>query len=322
VSGGESLDLGLDDAQQAIAGAVAQFCRDRCPDAVVRAAAEAFPMELWRGLAGLGVLALATPDGGGGALEIVAAQESLGRAAFPGPLSATFFAAQLLPESERGALVDGSALVAVGTPPLLPWAPLARVFLELEGDRAWLAEPCGAIAPVATLGGEPWGRVALARRAELGDATRARALGELALAGWLAAAGRRLVEDAAAHARARRQFGRPIAAFQAVSHPLADSAIELDAAATLARIAAWHWDAGSAEAPRHAAAARLSAARAAPRAARVAHQTFGALGVTLDGPVFHVSRRIRQLVATPPGPEPARAALLAALGDAGAEARA
>jgi len=40
------LDLSFDDAQQAIADAVAHFCRDRCHDDVVRAAATRFPQDL------------------------------------------------------------------------------------------------------------------------------------------------------------------------------------------------------------------------------------------------------------------------------------
>jgi alkylation response protein AidB-like acyl-CoA dehydrogenase len=309
------LDLSLDEAQQALADAVARFCRDRCPDAVVRDAAEPLPRALWRELADLGILAISTPEGDGGAQEVLAAMESLGRAAFPGPLAETFLAAQLLPETERRAVTAGEVLVAAGSPPLLAWAPLADVFVELDGESAWLAKPAGAIESVATLGGEPWGRCSLERRRALGDATRARALGDLALAAWLAAAGRRLVEDAAAHAQTRRQFGRLIASFQAVSHPLAAAAIDLDAAATLARLAAWHWDAGDPRAAAGlAAAARLAAASAAPEAARAAHQTFGAQGVTVAGPVFHVSRRIVQLALGAPGLDRAREAVLAPLG--------
>jgi alkylation response protein AidB-like acyl-CoA dehydrogenase len=315
---GQGLDLSFDASQQAVADAVARFCRERFPDAIARSAAERFPQEPWRELGALGVLAIASQEGEGGAQEAVAAMEVLGRAAFPGPLAASLLATQLLPARERAAVAAGEALVSVGTPPLLPWAPLAGVFVELDGDRAWLGEPIGRIEPVATLGGEPWGRVALARRAALGEGAtvvRARALADAALAAWLAGAGRRLVDEAAEHARARRQFGRPIAEFQAVSHPLASAAIDLEAAATLARIAGWHWDTRRSEpGERFAAAARLSATRAALGAARVAHQVFGAQGVTLAGPAFHVSRLVRQLVAAPPGPEPARAALLAGLG--------
>jgi alkylation response protein AidB-like acyl-CoA dehydrogenase len=312
------LDLAFDDAQQAVAAALAQFCAERCPDAVAKAASERFPGELWRELASLGVLALATPEGDGGALELVAALESLGRAVFPGPLPATFFATQLLGAAERRALAAGETLASVGEPPLMPWAPLAGIFVAVQGGRAARARPRGAIEALETLGGEPWGRVELELLEEPRPAARAFLLHDLALAAYLAAAGLRLVEDTALHARTRKQFGRAIGEFQAVAHPLADCHIALAAAATLARAAAFHFDAGDAaeggQARVLAAAARLASARAGLDAAHTCHQLFGALGITLEGPVFHVSRRIRQLASQPPAEAPARAALLSRLG--------
>ncbi len=309
-----SLDLDLDDAQRAIADALTSFCRDRCDDAAVRRSADAFPQALWVELAELGILGLCTEDGEGGACELVAALESLGRAVFPGPLPATFLAAQLLDAEARAPIVAGAALVSVGSPPLLPWAPLARVFLESDGARVWRARPAAAIEPVGTLGGEPWGRVALEREAELGDAERAFALHDLALAAYAAAAARRLVDDTAEHARSRRQFGRAIGEFQAVAHPLADCAMAVDVAALLARSAAAAWDAGGPGVRAEAAAARLSASRAAVDVAHTCHQLFGAVGITLEGPAFHVSRRLLQLAAQPPDPRgaEARAAVLEA----------
>ncbi len=309
-----SLHLALDDAQQAIADALGQFCADRCTDEVVKALVGKFPDELWRGVAELGVLALATPEGEGGACELVAALEALGRAVFPGPLVATFFATQVLPDRERAAVAAGDAVVSVGAPPLMPWAPCAHLFVALDGDGAWLARPRGAVEPVETLGGEPWGRVALERGAPLSGADRARVLYDVALAAYLAGAGTRLVHATAEHARTRRQFGRPIGEFQAVAHPLADRTVELGAAETLARAAACHFDAGDAEAPAAAAAARLAACRAALAAAHTSHQLFGAIGITLEGEVFHVSRRIRQLASQLPGDAPGRGALLAEYG--------
>lgn len=294
------LDLDFDDAQRAIAASVASFCASRWDDAARRAAAESFPAPLWRELAALGVLALATPEGAGGALEVAAAMESLGRAVFPGPLAASFLATRVLGDGEARAVASGEALVAFGEPPLLAFAPLATFFVEVSGERLFRGTPAGAVEPVATLGGEPWGRVALARGAELESASAALALHDAALAAYLAAAGRRLLDDACEHARTRRQFGRPIGDFQAVAHPLAEAAMALDAAALLARAAAWQIDAGGPRTRGLAAAARASAARAALEAAHTGHQVFGALGVSRDGPVFHVSRRIRQLASASP----------------------
>jgi hypothetical protein len=206
-------------------------------------------------------------------------------------------------------------VVALGAPPLLPFAPVAQVFVELDGERAWLARPAGAIEPVATLGGEPWGRVALARAGELGDTARAHALHDLALAAFAAAAAQRLVDDTVEHARTRRQFGRAIGEFQAVAHPLADCAMQVAGARGLARAAAFRFDRGELGAARElAAAARLSAVRAGLATAHTSHQIFGAIGITLEGPLFHVSRRLRQLASQPPGDGPAREALLAGLG--------
>jgi len=309
------LDLGFDDAQQAIADALAAFCADRCSEEVLKAQANRFPAELWGELAQLGVLALVTPEGDGAAVELVAALESLGRAVFPGPLAATFFATQLLPEAERAAVASGDAVVSVGVPPLMPWAPAASLFVVVENGSAALATPRGAIEAVETLGGEPWGRVELERSQELGSAEQAHVVYEIAVAAYTAAAGSRLVEDTAEHARTRKQFGHAIGEFQAVAHPLADRHMELVAAATLARAAAFHFDAHHpAQARRYAAAARVSACRAGVEAAHTCHQLFGAQGITLEGPVFHVSRRLRQLASQPPGEQASRVALLAGLG--------
>ena len=297
-----SLNLDFDDTQLAIFEGVGQFCRDRCGPEVVKAAAAQFPSALWRDLAELGALAAATPEGEGGALEIAALMEALGRAVFPGPLAATFLATQLLPEAERVAVASGTSLVSLGSQGLMPWAPLAQLFLEVEGERVWRVQPRQPLQSVAPLGGEPWGRGELERRAELGEARRGLSLYDIALAAYVAAAAQRLVEEASEHARTRTQFGRAIGEFQAVAHPLADCSIRQAAAATLARIAAFHFDRGLGP---DGLLFRLSAVDAA----HVCHQVFGAIGITLEGPAFHVTRRIRQLASQPPRPEAARAAV-------------
>jgi alkylation response protein AidB-like acyl-CoA dehydrogenase len=91
--------------------------------------------------------------------------------------------------------------------------------------------------------------------------------------------------------------------------------MRLQAAATIAREAAWRIDRGEHAHARGAAArARLSAGAAGLEAAYVSHQIFGAIGITLEGPAYHVSRRIRQLASQPPGEDAARALVLQELG--------
>ena len=65
-----SLQLELDDSQEAVAETLAKFCAERCDAETLKATAGAFPSALWRALADLGVLALVTPEGDGGALEL------------------------------------------------------------------------------------------------------------------------------------------------------------------------------------------------------------------------------------------------------------
>jgi len=307
-----SVDLANDYAQQAIADALSQFCAERYTEEGRREGAD-FPRDLWRELGLLGVLALGTPEGEGGACEGVAALEALGAGLFPGPLAATFFATQVLPEAERARVSRGEWIVALGEPPLLPFAALADCHLAVVGDKLLRVEP-SSVEALETLGGEPWGRVEFSGGHGLEATPRAWALHDLALAAYGAAAGLALVAVTAEHARSRVQFGKPIGDFQAVAHPLADARVRLDAAATLARVAAHAWDTDAPDLRAHAAAARLSAARAGLDAAHTCHQLFGALGITLEGPVFRFSRRLRQLASGAPGEAGARAALLAQRG--------
>lgn len=195
------------------------------------------------------------------------------------------------------------------------------VALDPGAGRAWLARPRGAVEPLDTLGGEPWGRVDLERERELEGVGRGLDRARIVSAALLAGLGRRLVDDASEHARTRRQFGRTLGEFQAVAHPLAQRAIELDASAALARVAALHHDEGAPAAPALAAAARLAARGAALEAAATAHQVFGAVGVTVEGPAFFASRRVRQLASAPLGDAPARETVLARHGSVEPDAR-
>jgi alkylation response protein AidB-like acyl-CoA dehydrogenase len=277
-----TLDLEFDDTHRAIAEMATAFCVEHDSEALSRSGT--FSHATWRALGELGVLGLATPEGDGGAVELAAAAEALGRACLPGPLAATCFATQLTSGSERVGLTNGSSIVALGTSPLLPWAPVADLFLAVVGDQVYRGRPVGAVEPVETLGAEPWGRIELERGEDLG-----------------------------ACPRTRRQFGRAIGEFQAVAHPLADCSIRLDAAASLVRLAASQLDETDEDPVRSAAAARLSATGAGLETIHSVHQVFGAVGITTEGALFHASRRIRQLVSLPPGEARARDAVLATL---------
>jgi alkylation response protein AidB-like acyl-CoA dehydrogenase len=93
----------------------------------------------------------------------------------------------------------------------------------------------------------------------------------------------RLLERCVEHTRSRRQFGRRLADFQAVSHRLADMSVRLEGARLLLYRACFRMDQGSAE-PGDAAMSKLAISEAAVRAAVEAIQVFGARGyLVADG---------------------------------------
>jgi alkylation response protein AidB-like acyl-CoA dehydrogenase len=85
------------------------------------------------------------------------------------------------------------------------------------------------------------------------------------------------------YARQRRQFGKPIADFQAIAFKLADMEVDLEASTLLVRRAAGLADAGR-PFHREASIAKLYATEAARRAATEAMQIHGSYGLTAEFP--------------------------------------
>ncbi len=299
------LDLDYDADAAAFAAAVRSLCERRPledePDP---------PAGWWAGLAAIGVFGLAArADGSVQALSAVMVE--LGRAVVRGPLVGTAIAVRLLGTDDAKPIVAGEELVSVGTPPLMPWGAVATQFIECGDGRAWRARPSGPVEPVETLAQEPWARCTLERIEELAGAEEAGAVGDVALASYLCGAGERLLTTATTYAGQRTQFGRTIGEFQSVSFPLADTYVHLTAAGVLTRIAAHALDENAASARTDAAVARTSAADAALAASYRAHQTLGAMGFTVEGPIARVSTLIRQVSMLGAGPTDLREAVLA-----------
>lgn len=134
-----------------------------------------------------------------------------------------------------------------------------------ESDRA--AAPAGAAAELALRG-------ALSRTVLIAGATTAAA---------------DLTVD---YARARQQFGRPIASFQAVAQRLVQLRSETEVAALSAAVAARRFAEAGTGAGFEVAAAKASASRAASAVAAHAHQVHGAIGMTQEYPLHDFTRRL------------------------------
>jgi alkylation response protein AidB-like acyl-CoA dehydrogenase len=221
-------------------------------------------------------------------------------------------------------LAAGDLIAALALPPRLPYAvdaDAADLVLLVSADAVAVASPGArhqSVDPARSLF-EVSGQQVLARGPAVADAAaRALRLGALASAAQLLGAGRALLEASVQYAGQRVQFGRPVGAFQAVKHHLADVAIGLEFARPLLDAAAIALAAGSAAggagtAARDVSAAKVACADAAHRAARAALQVHGAIGYTQEHDLGLLLTKVRALVPAWGSQAEHRAAVMAAL---------
>jgi alkylation response protein AidB-like acyl-CoA dehydrogenase len=105
----------------------------------------------------------------------------------------------------------------------------------------------------------------------------------------------RALSESLAHARGRRQFGRPLAEFQLVQEKLARMATDLTAARLLVYRAAAAADGGPARVTLESAMAKSFATEAAQRIVDDAVQILGGRGVLASHPVDRLYRSVRAL---------------------------
>lgn len=315
------VDLGLTDEQeQLVASFEALFAKAASPERVRAAEASGVDDDLWRELTEVGAVAMAVPEeaGGWGAdlVDLTLVAELAGRAAAPAPLVEAQVAARALAVSESAAardelaarLDDGAvATIAVrplvaGTAPLTPAGAVGRSLLAFDGDRLLLAPVDDAWrAPVANLASAPLADLVVGDDAVvLRDGPAARHRFEAAVDEWLiltaalvVGSGAAALDLGCAYAAEREAFGRRIGSFQAMSHPLADAATELDGARLLVREAAWAVDAGDRRSRELAAMAFAFASEASARATEHALHVHGGYGFMLEYDVQLHFRRAR-----------------------------
>ena len=113
--------------------------------------------------------------------------------------------------------------------------------------------------------------------------------GRISIAAMALGLGYGALEMAANYSKERKQFGKPIAEFQALKWMLADSRTELDASSLLTYRAAWLADQGLPYS-REASMAKLFASETATRVCNRSLQIHGGYGYTRE---FNVERHLR-----------------------------
>jgi alkylation response protein AidB-like acyl-CoA dehydrogenase len=299
--------LALTADQQALARTVRELLAAECtPDDVRAAWADGGRRSSarWARLAELGVPGLTVPEKygglGAGEVELAAVLAETGWAALPEAVVENAVGVGLLGEA-GGELAEewlprvaaGQVRVGVGLDrvPYVADADLAGLFLLPHGDELHAVRPeavtCTrqpSVDGARRLFAVTWAPRA-ATLAVTGPPARAALAaafnrGALGTAAQLLGITARLIEMAVEYARARRQFGRPVGAYQAVQHQLADALLHSELARPVVYRAAWSMAHGEPAAPRDVSMAKCYAAEAATFTARVALQVHGAVGYT------------------------------------------
>jgi alkylation response protein AidB-like acyl-CoA dehydrogenase len=118
--------------------------------------------------------------------------------------------------------------------------------------------------------------------------------GIILLAAQAVGGARQALDITVQYAKDRRQFDKPLGAFQAIAHYLADAVTAVDGAETLVWEAAWARDAGRPHA-RLAPMAKLFACRTFRNVTAMAQQVFGGVGFTVEYDIQLYFRRAKQL---------------------------
>ncbi len=332
------MSIAISDDHLALLETARRFTAARCTPEVARAAMQnvgdgnPMPVPFWRELADLGWLGLAVPevDGGQGFgfAELAVVLEELGRSMAPGPALSTAWAASvassyLTPQLAAGGLAGGVALgpglsarrdgddrvlVSGTTGPLLGACNVVVLPALVDGDERWAICDLTTEADIVAAEVESVDATRALARYELRDVgaallpglTRARveAVGLALVAAEAAGGAAWCVDTAAAYARERRQFGRPIGQFQGVKHRCADMLVRLEQIRGVAWDAALALDTAPEEAALATAMAGATALDGFVDVAKDCIQVLGGIGFTWEHDAHLYLRRavaLRQL---------------------------
>lgn len=218
----------------------------------------------------------------------------------------------LVTGSDRGAplrvaagRLDGTSALAVGAAEATHWLVVADGALSCldaaatPALRQELRLIDGRAASVLRFDGVPVPDGALVATGDTAARLAAEAA-DLAIAGTVAdalgalAAG---IDRTTVYLRERRQFGQPLASFQAVQHLMADSYCEMEGLASLLLWLGAALDGDPAERRRAAAAAKIFLGRQGLAAVSRCIQVTGGMGMAEEYPIGHVFKRLQTAAA-------------------------
>jgi alkylation response protein AidB-like acyl-CoA dehydrogenase len=310
------LNFDYTDDQQAIKSTARDFLAARYKPEKLRELAEAgeYDDAIWGEIAELGWPGIFVEEGHGGQelgqVELTIVQEELGYALAPTPFFSNAAAGLAVlhagSDEQRDRWLPGVAagdargtvgVVRDGAAPLVPDADSAEFVVlfenggatayptgDLEVERADTIDSTRRFFRVEANGGG---------EALDGDVGSAWQRIEIMLAAELVGVAQRAMEMAVAYAKERQQFGRPIGAYQAVSHRCAQMLLETEGARATALYASWAADHEPESLPLAASMAKAYAADAGWRVTASSLQVHGGIGFTWEHDLHFFLKRAR-----------------------------
>jgi alkylation response protein AidB-like acyl-CoA dehydrogenase len=307
------MNFDLDDDQREIKNTARDLLAQRSRFEQVRHAAEGggYDDSLWQELVALGWTGIGIDEDHGGVgfgvIEVALLAEELGYAVTPSRFLANAMAGLVLsnagseeqkrrwlPGIASGEAPGTIAYARDGVAELVPDAEGAAVIVLVESDRATVVEagdatietvetidPTRTYARVTSNGGETLDGLL--------EAGLDRA--EVVLSAELTGIAQRALELTVAYVKERKQFGQPVAVFQAVSHGCAEMFLETESARSATYGAATAADSDPENLPFAASIAKATAAEAALRVTRKAIQLHGGIGFTWEADVHWLFKR-------------------------------
>jgi alkylation response protein AidB-like acyl-CoA dehydrogenase len=311
------MNFDFSDDQHAIKRTARDLLAERFKAERVRELAEAerYDDETWKEVSELGWpgIFIGEEHGGQGlgTVELIILMEELGYALAPLPFLSNAAAGLVLQtagsDEQKERWLPGIAsgeqrgtvgiLKDDGEAKLVPDADSAAVILLLGNEGAQLVEHGEAdIEPVQTMdttrrfsrvrtggGGEPLE----------GDRIPGLSRAAVALAAELTGIAQRALEMSVDYARERKQFGRPIGSYQAVSHRCAQMMLETECARSASYYAAWAADSEPDTLPLAASMAKAYASDAGWRVCTSALQVHGGIGFTWEHDLHFFLKRAK-----------------------------
>jgi alkylation response protein AidB-like acyl-CoA dehydrogenase len=322
------MNFDFSDDQQAIKRTAKDLLAERIKMEKVRALAEAseYDPAIWRELAELGWPGIFIDEQYGGqglgVVELIILMEELGYALAPLPFLSNASAGLLIQAAgsdeqkerwlpgiasgeQRGTagLVRAEGGMPAGRPPdvgeakLVPDAAEADVIVLCGDESVRLVERSAAeIEPVETM--DPTRRYARVLAGDAGEVLEGEpgpGIGAalLALSAELTGVAQRAMEMAVEYARDRKQFGRAIGSYQAVSHRCAQMLLEVEGSRSATYYGAWTADSEPETLQLAASMAKAYASDAGWRVCTSALQVHGGIGFTWEHDLHFFLKRAR-----------------------------